>query len=115
MGTHPIFESDFDCLTEWPFDCPSFLKLVSPTVTVLDTSVTVTSDTQTKSLQLIPVPSAILRFVKFLDGWPTKISPSILLSSLLEEDIWPGDGSMLSQLKRISMVKSVAMASTSGP
>jgi len=18
MGTHPIFESDFDCLTEWP-------------------------------------------------------------------------------------------------
>merc|ERR1712037_846941 len=28
MGTHPIFESDFDCLTEWPFHefsliCPS--------------------------------------------------------------------------------------------
>jgi len=25
MGTHPIFESDFDCLTEIFAECPSFV------------------------------------------------------------------------------------------
>merc|ERR1711990_497282 len=99
MGTHPIFESDFDCLTEWPFDCPSFVKLVSPTVTVLDTSVTVTSVTQTKSLQPIPVLSVIFKSMKSPDGWPTKISLSMPFSLVSEEDILPGDGSTPSQSK----------------
>merc|ERR1711976_979053 len=30
MGTHPIFESDFDCLTEWPLNVP--LSLSNQTV-----------------------------------------------------------------------------------
>merc|ERR1711990_403402 len=28
MGTHPIFESDFDCLTDWRVFCKSFEKMV---------------------------------------------------------------------------------------
>merc|ERR1712131_37450 len=114
MGTHPIFESDFDCLTEWPFDWPSFVKLVSPTVTVLDISVTVTSVTQTKSLQLIPVPSVIFKLEKFPDGRLTKTSPSTLFSLGSEDVIWPGDGSTPFQSKSTSMVKSVVMVLTSG-
>merc|ERR1712004_728369 len=27
MGTHPIFESDFDCLTEWRFDVLRIRKM----------------------------------------------------------------------------------------
>merc|ERR1711953_105611 len=45
MGTHPIFESDFDCLTEWPQFSPgtessdtALLPLVSTTASMLTTS-----------------------------------------------------------------------------
>merc|ERR1712002_548424 len=29
MGTHPIFESDFDCLTEWPLFHPGIVFCVT--------------------------------------------------------------------------------------
>jgi len=42
MGTHPIFESDFDCLTEsqmevenWPYDCPSCKVSIPNQVTLI--------------------------------------------------------------------------------
>merc|ERR1712227_983030 len=54
MGTHPIFESDFDCLTE----CVRFwLDGHLATITALATPVTVTNFTQMKSYQPITAPS----------------------------------------------------------
>jgi len=31
MGTHPIFESDFDCLTDWLTDFGDFINFLNKT------------------------------------------------------------------------------------
>ena len=51
-------------------------------------------------LTIIPLNiKCLLSIYRFLDGWPTKMSPSMPLSLLSEEDIWPGDGSTPFQSK----------------
>ena len=50
-------------------------------------------------LSIIIFEMFTINIYRFPDGWPTKISPSMPFSLVLEEDIWPGDGSTPSQSK----------------